>query len=432
MTGAGSRPGTGSGSLEFSYGARESRDPRDLAGPDGAHDLAGPDCLRGVAAPGDLHGLAGADGSRGLASPDGSRGVAGPHNPALPLRFAVVGNPDNRRVKFFAEAVRAERLPEPRIVPWLDVLRGEASFHAGELVRVDSPGEDAEVTRLLRGADQPVDMYRAEGTREWYQGFTAALAKLEYSIDDAGAARLFTQQGVATAFDKQATHALLTDAGVPVPPAAATDGSESAFIKIRHGSSASGVVALTVRGARRRAVTSAELVRTATGIELYNSLKVRTYLRDSDIDDVLAALAPDGLHAERWVRKLSIAGRDCDLRVVTVDGRATHAVVRTSTSPMTNLHLGGQRGDLATFQALIGDKRWLTILDLVESAAACFPSVHCLGIDVLPGADGLDYIGEVNAYGDLLPNLMGLPGTPGEGVGTYGAQVRSLIGRHAP
>jgi hypothetical protein len=275
-------------------------------------------------------------------------------------------------------------------------------------------------------------MYRVEGTREWYQGFSTAVEKLERAIDDAGAVRLFTQQGVVTAFDKLATHTVLADAGVPVPLAAATDGSESAFIKIRHGSSASGVVALTVRGPRRRAVTSAEIVRTEAGIELYNSLKIRTYLRDSDIDDLLAALAPDGLHAERWVRKASIDGRDCDLRVVTVGGEATHAVVRTSTSPMTNLHLGGQRGDLAAFQAMVGEKRWQAILEIAESAAACFPGVHCFGIDVLPGADGVDCVGEVNAYGDLLPNLMGFPGTPGEGVGTYGAQVRSLIGRYAP
>ncbi|MEY9928182.1 hypothetical protein ABH926_002816 [Catenulispora sp. GP43] len=354
------------------------------------------------------------------------------HNPVVPSRFAVVGNPDNRRVTLFADAVREAGLPEPRVVAWLDVLRGNAEFHAGELVRVDSPGEDAEVARLLHGSDEPVDMYRVEGTRRWYQGFTTALEKLEHAIDIAGAARLFTAQEVATAFDKQATHALLTEAGVPVPPAAATDGTESAFIKIRHGSSASGVVALTVRGPRRRAVTSAELVRTEAGIELYNSLRVRTYLRDADIDDLLGVLAGDGLHAEQWVRKLSIAGRSCDLRVVTVGGRATHAVVRTSTSPMTNLHLGGQRGDLARFRALVGEERWHRILDIVESAAVCFPGVHCLGIDVLPGADGLDRIGEINAYGDLLPNLMGLPGTPGEAVGTYHAQVRSLTGRFAP
>jgi hypothetical protein len=364
-------------------------------------------------------------------SPQAPASLRTPAGPAVPLRFAVVGNPDNRRVKLFVDAVRAEGLPEPRVVSWLDVLRGDCAFHAGELVRVDSPGEDAEVTRLLRASAEPIDMYRVEGTRQWYQGFTAALAKLEQVIDNAGAVRLFDQRGVAMAFDKLATYERLIDVGVPVPPDAQTDGSESAFIKIRHGSSASGVVALTVRGSRRRAVTSVEMVRTEDGIELYNSLKVRTYLHDSDIDDLLAALAPDGLHAEGWVPKVRTEGRGCDLRIVTVGGHATHAVVRTSASPMTNLHLGGQRGDLAAFQALVGEKRWLTILDLAESAAACFGGVHCLGIDVLPGADGFDCIGEVNAYGDLLPNLMGLPGTPGEGVGTYGAQVRSLIGRYA-
>lgn len=356
-------------------------------------------------------------------------GWACPANRAAgPVRIAVVGNPDNRRVKLFAEAVRAAGLPVPRIVAWLDVLRGEFEVRPGEVVRVDSPGEDAEVTRLLRGSAGPIDMYRVEGSRPWYQGFAAALATLAERIDEAGAVRLFSPRDVATAFDKAATHALLASAGVAVPELAATDGSESAFIKIRHGSSASGVVALTVRGSRRRAVTSAEMVRGEDGLELYNSLTVRTYLRDQDIDDLLAALAPDGLHAERWVPKLKLHARDCDLRVVTVGGRATHAVVRTSASPMTNLHLGGQRGDLAAFQDAVGEKRWRLILELAEAAAACFPATHCLGIDVLPGADGLDRIGEVNAYGDLLPNLRGLPGTPGEGVDTYGAQIRTLIG----
>ncbi|GAA1992284.1 STM4014 family protein [Catenulispora subtropica] len=346
-------------------------------------------------------------------------------------RFAVVGNPDNRRVGLFAEAVRAAGLPEPRVVPWLDVLGGDAVFHRGEVVRVDSPGEDAEVTRLLRGSSAPVDMYRVEGTRDWYAGFTAALGKLQGAIEEAGAVSLFRHEEVAIAFDKLRCHELLTDVGLPVPGAAEIDGSETAFLKIRHGSSASGVVALTVRGARRRAVTSVEMVRTDQGIELYNSLRVRTYLRDADIDDLLRALAPDGLHAERWIPKLKQDGRDCDLRIVTVGGSATHAVLRTSEHPMTNLHLGGRRGDLARFRDAVGDERWHTILRHAETTAACFPGVHTLGIDVLPGADGHDYIGEVNAYGDLLPNLMGLPGTAGEGVDTYGAQVRSLIGRFA-
>src|SRR6185312_3156479 len=124
-------------------------------------------------------------------------------------------------------------LAEPRVVSWLEVLRGEAEFRRGEVVRVDSPGEDAEVARLLQGSHEPIDMYRVEGTRRWYQGFSAAVAALEQAIDDAGAVRLFDARGVTTAFDKLATHEVLRKAGVPVPPAAAIDGSESAFIKIR-------------------------------------------------------------------------------------------------------------------------------------------------------------------------------------------------------
>ncbi|MDT0470404.1 hypothetical protein RM764_47210, partial [Streptomyces sp. DSM 41699] len=71
-----------------------------------------------------------------------------------------MGNPENRRVAFFREAVRAAGLEPVRVVSWLQVLGGEAAFGAGETVRIDSPGEDAEVERLLRGVDDPT---RVEG-----------------------------------------------------------------------------------------------------------------------------------------------------------------------------------------------------------------------------------------------------------------------------
>ena len=241
-------------------------------------------------------------------------------------------------------------------------------------------------------------------------------------------------------FDKTLTHRRLADDGVAVPALIGTfddyaglkqalvDGRRSrAFLKIRHGSSASGVVALHRAGARIRAVTSAELVRTAAGIELYNSLRLSVYEREQDVADLVDVLAADGLHAEVWLPKARQAGRDCDLRIVTVAGQATHAVLRTSPHPMTNLHLGGQRGDLAAFQQSVGAERWQSILALAEQAAACFPGTHMLGVDVLPGTHGRDHIGEVNAYGDLLPNLPGLPGTAGEETDTYGAQIRSLL-----
>nr|BFE70625.1 hypothetical protein GCM10020092_039260 [Actinoplanes digitatis] len=73
------------------------------------------------------------------------------------MRLAVVGNPGNRRVALFAAAAERAGLPAPRVYPWRDVLLSGRVPGPDELVRVDSPGEDAEVDRLLRelGSGRP-------------------------------------------------------------------------------------------------------------------------------------------------------------------------------------------------------------------------------------------------------------------------------------
>ncbi|MER6347357.1 STM4014 family protein [Streptomyces sp. NPDC001532] len=354
-------------------------------------------------------------------------------------RFAVVGNPENRRVALFAEAVRAAGLPAPRVVPWLEVLRaGGAEFDAPEIVRVDSPGENADVDRLLRGAEDPT---RVEGSARWYAGFTAALRGLR------GGVRLDDPAELAVLFDKRRCHAVLDAAGVPVP-ASPTSGERAApvhgwddvralmaahrmprlFVKPAHGSSASGVLAVESGGGGRiRATTSVEL---APDGRLFNSLKVRRYESERDIAAIVDALAPDGLHLERWLPKASQQGRAADLRVVVVGGRATHAVVRTSRRPLTNLHLGGARGDLdAARQAVeAAGARWADLLDVCERAAACFPRTLCVGVDLLPAVGWRRAaVGEVNAFGDLLPRLTGLPGSGAEGMDTYATQVAAAL-----
>ncbi|MGW0586139.1 STM4014 family protein, partial [Streptomyces sp. NPDC002920] len=319
--------------------------------------------------------------------------MSGPTVP--PPRFAVVGNPENRRVALFADAVRAAGLPGPRVVPWTDVLRdGGADFAADETVRVDSPGENPEVDRLLRGAGDPT---RVEGSARWYTGLVAALSGMR------GGIRLDDPDDLAVLFDKRKCHAVLDAAGVPVP-ASPTSGPGGApvrgwddvrelmrehrmprlFVKPAHGSSASGVLAVeTGGGGRIRATTSVE--RAPDG-RLYNSLRVRRYESEEAVAAIVDALAPDGLHLERWFPKASQDGRAADLRVVVVAGRATHAVVRTSRSPMTNLHLGGSRGDLEAVRRSFetAGARWADVLGVCERAAACFPRTLCVGVDLLP------------------------------------------------
>lgn len=354
------------------------------------------------------------------------------------VRFAVVGNPENRRTALFADAVRGAAHPAPRVLPWREVLDVGYGFEPGEFVRIDSPGENAEVDRLLRGAGDPA---RVEGSALWYRRFTAAVREVAAAAHRAGAVPSADPEDVAVMFDKRRCHARLAAAGVPVPPALTGPvggwedlrdglrdaGVPRAFMKAAHGSSASGVVALAVAGPGRvRATTSVE---TTDDGRLFNSLRVRHYTTEPQVAALVDALAPDGLHVERWLPKASLGGRAADLRVVVVAGRATHAVVRTSRHPMTNLHLGGARGDLCAARTAIRAAGGALddALRLAERAAACFPGTLCVGVDILPATGWRRFaVGEVNAFGDLLPRLTGLPGSGAEGLDTYAAQVAAV------
>jgi glutathione synthase/RimK-type ligase-like ATP-grasp enzyme len=358
------------------------------------------------------------------------------------IRFAVVGNPENRRTAMFADAVRGAGHATPRAVAWRDVLRGRFTFRPGEFVRIDSPGENAEVDHLLRDTD---DSTRVEGTALWHRRFTAAVREVTDAARRAGAVPSADAEDIAVLFDKRCCHARLTAAGVPVPRAVAgRDGGPvggweelrerlrearvtRAFVKPAHGSSASGVVALSVAGPGRVGATTS--VETAPDGRLFNSLRVRRYDSEAEVAALVDALAPDGLHVEQWVPKASQGGRAADLRVVVVAGRATHAVVRTSRHPMTNLHLGGARGDLGTVREAVraAGGRFEQVLETAERAAACFPGTLCVGVDVLPYTGWRRFaVGEVNAFGDLLPRLTGLPGSGAEGLDTYAAQVAAV------
>jgi hypothetical protein len=99
---------------------------------------------------------------------------------------------------------------------------------------------------------------------------------------------------------------------------------------------------------------------------------------------------------------------------------------------MTNLHLGGTRGDLDAVRAAVeaAGGSWTEALALCERAAACFPDTLCVGVDLLPATGWRRFaVGEVNAFGDLLPRLTGLPGSGAESQDTYAAQVAAVLNR---
>ncbi|MFD6555633.1 hypothetical protein ACFWNJ_38805, partial [Streptomyces sp. NPDC058398] len=127
----------------------------------------------------------------------------------VPVKWAVVANGENRRVALFRTAAEEAGCGTPRVVEWRDVLRdGGHAFADDEVVRLDSPGENAEVDRLLRGVDEPT---RVEGSARWYAGFLDGVGSLR------GGRRLDDPADLAVLFDKRLCHARLDAAGVPVP-----------------------------------------------------------------------------------------------------------------------------------------------------------------------------------------------------------------------
>ena len=343
------------------------------------------------------------------------------------MRLAVVGNPENRRVALFTAAVRRFGLPAPEVFPWLDVLTAGRVPGPGTVVRVDSPGENAEVDRLLRGASGPAEHGEIVGAAAAFRGLGRALAR----IRDGGGHQLQDTGDILLMTDKPRCHGFLREAGIPVPEALGPIGGYDAlrasgwkrvFVKPAYGSSASGVMAVAFAGRRVTAVTSAEL----SGGRIYNNLRVRRYDDEASIRAVVDRLAVDGLHVERWYPKASLGDRVLDLRVVVIAGEPRHVVVRTSRTPMTNLHLGNARGDVAAVREAAGEKTWRAAMGTCASVAALFPRSLHIGVDLMFRV-GWRYhaVAEVNAFGDLLPGVLV------DGLDTYGAQVGAIVGGRA-
>lgn len=256
-------------------------------------------------------------------------------------------------------------------------------------------------------------------------------------------------------FDKRWCHNRLKSLHIPVPRAFLhiQDHSElkrvvnehrmsKSFIKLAHGSSASGVVAYSCllddaiersekKGIRfphtEVATTSVELVRNVRDrnqFNLYNNLRVRRYTNSTDVRCIVNTICGEGAIVEEWLPKAKYAnGLNFDLRVVVIAGEARHFVVRTSKSPMTNLHLGNARGDSRVFLDMIQPESWERLKETcVRVARECFPRSLYMGIDVLVTPDMRDhYILEVNAFGDLIPRIFD------RNMDTYHAEVQAAI-----
>lgn len=360
--------------------------------------------------------------------------------------FLFLGNPGSRRYELFQQALAALELPPARLVSYLDLLEQRVSLSAlltpATIVRIDSPGKDFAVERALLalGAeatdpDPAGESYirlpqRACDTltfdkglmlpsRQWYLGYRLLLQHISRQL---GATRLMNRpEDILCQFDKRACHELLERHKLPVPPALPSCGSYAemiermkqygwwrVFVKLAHGSSASGVVAYRFDGNRHQAFTTVEMVDRGENAPplLYNTRRIQHYRDMHEITRLIDALCRQRVHVEQWLPKAGYDQYSFDLRIVVIAGEARHTVVRMSHSPLTNLHLLNERGDVTALQAHIGAERWQAAMATCEQAAGLFRSLYT-GIDLLFTPDFRHHaILEMNAFGDLLPGVL--------------------------
>jgi hypothetical protein len=374
------------------------------------------------------------------------------------MHLVVIGTPRDRRIQLLQEALSNLKLPAARIASYADLLAGRIHLdelvQSGSIVRVESPGRDFDVEKqlLMAGAasaalepymhvDQETiaraefDKGRIWFPRQWYLGFCQCLRQISEQLDTCPSHhRMNAVPEIETMFDKPACHALLSAHDLPVPRSLGVVNSFDTlidamqkqrcfrvFIKLAHGSSASGAVAYQWDGDRHRAITTVEVVSENRQTRLYNSRRVRTIFDVTEIRRLIDALCRHRVHVEQWIPKAAHHNQVFDLRAVVIGGKVRHCIVRLSDSPMTNLHLLNGRTSLDSLSGQMPPGTWASAVDTCQNAALLFPgSLHC-GIDLMfqPGYRQ-HHILEINAFGDLLPGLLD------QGQSTYEAEIGAL------
>ncbi len=369
----------------------------------------------------------------------------------------LLGNPENRRVLLFQQALARNGLAPATVIAYDDLLsNGDLLENVPQraILRLESPGENFSVERKLLAAGAefaaaeggpslaieqalalPDDRGRILFPRQWYLGFIHACERWMGDAWNRKERRCTTcPDDLRVIFDKVLCQRAFAAKGLPIPRSLGNPSGwdellarmrESklarVFVKLAHGSSASGVVALHVCKKTVEAITSVEMATEAGELKLYNSLKMQRYTDRDEVRALIDALAPHRLHVEQWLPKATIDRRAFDLRIVTISGEPRHVVVRTSRSPITNLHLGNRRGDWEQLRPLMPPSMWESVKDTCRTTARLFPGSLHLGLDLLvtPGFRE-HYLLEANAFGDLLPGVLD------QGRDTYECEIDTI------
>jgi hypothetical protein len=352
-------------------------------------------------------------------------------------RYVVVANPGGKRWQLYERELlgfwqRRGIEAQITVIPWRDVVPriGRSDDNLADdqcaLFRLESPGRDQEVMRLLLATGD--DALRPE--RDWaaasfrksalvgpcllHRGFCRTLHGLRAFLDRRPLLKpLSCPLAVAELFDKRATSNRLTAAGLPCPLTISPPTKpgqlleqlrrqriKTAYVKLNAGSSATGIAVVHALDDPPSAITSMLRI----GAEFHNTRKLQK-IDGAELDAALGFLLREGALVQDGIAHAQIDGQNFDVRVVVIHGEPAFTIFRLSNLPMTNLHLGGRRGALSACRAAIPTRAWLDALDDCTRAAQLYDCV-VVGVDlVFERGFARHFILEINAFGDFFPRL---------------------------
>ena len=172
------------------------------------------------------------------------------------------------------------------------------------------------------------------------------------------------------------------------------------FIKPVCGSGAAGVSAFRVQpgtGRMKLYTCAADM----SGSGLVNTKRLRVYTEGEEIRRFLDQLLLMDCVVERWYAKDMCGIYSYDLRAVVQGGRMDRLVARLSRGPITNLQLNNHPLSEEEVGITSGQREMLE--ELCRKAAACFPGLWSVGLDILlEKGSRRPRILEMNAQGDLI------------------------------
>lgn len=358
--------------------------------------------------------------------------------------IVILASENDPRVIGFQQALQQHGLSQARLVNYLDFIDTPEQLantvNQPFILRIDSPGRDKAVHKKiletgiapLKSANQAFtdklciqqginDKGRLVAPYQYFLGFSEVMRQLKGQLlASPGIEVMNSPDEILLAFDKYRCQNFLWEHDIAIPTLLGTvldyeslremmkqKNIPRVFLKLRHGSAATGIIALEANKQCIQIKTTIESLENNLGeITLYNTRKIQRSTNQSYIKKLVDKLCKMEVYAERWIPKAQVDGYNVDLRILMIAGKAHHKVLRMSHSPMTNLHLLNKRGDVAVLKNKMSKSAWDSLIHSCEKVATLFPQSLYIALDVVVSINlKHHFILEVNAFGDLLKGV---------------------------